>query len=78
MRKILLILFIIPTLIFGQEKEIIELRNQLNTVKENLDTHHKQYLGGAIVLIVGNAVTIVGGLTATPFLVIGGAIAYLI
>jgi len=78
MKKIFFILLIIPILSYGQEKEIIELRNEINTVKENLDLHHKQFIGGAITLIVGNVATIIGGLTITPILIIGGGIASLV
>ncbi len=53
MRKILFIFLLVPFISLGQDKEIIELRNELNTVKENLNSHHKEFITGVVVSIVG-------------------------
>jgi hypothetical protein len=74
MRKILFIFFLVPFISLGQDKEIIELRNELNTVKENLNSHHKEFITGVVVSIVGGSVTIIGSITAAPALAIIGSI----
>jgi hypothetical protein len=78
MKRIFLVFLIVPILTFSQDKEIDELRNDLNIVKENLDTHHKQFLNGALISIIGIAATITGSITLTPVLSIGGGVVYLI
>jgi len=74
MRKILFIFLLVPFISLGQDKEIIELRNELNTVKENLNSHHKEFITGVVVSIVGGSVTIIGSITAAPALAIIGSI----
>lgn len=78
MKKLLFIFLLIPLLSLSQDKEIIELRNEINTVKENLNSHHKEFITGVIVSIVGGSATIVGGLTAAPALAVIGGITSLV
>lgn len=78
MRKILFIFLLVPFISLGQDKEIIELRNELNTVKENLNSHHKEFITGVVVSIVGGSVTIIGSITAAPALAIIGSITCLV
>ena len=78
MKRLFLAFLIIPILTFSQDKEIDELRNDLNIVKENLDIHHKQFRNGAIVSIIGFATSITGTITLIPALAIGGGVTGLI
>jgi hypothetical protein len=77
MKKLLLILLCLPLIGLGQNKEIIELRNEINLVKENLNSHHKQFKTGLIISIVAVPVTVLGIFT-TPALAVVGGIASLI
>ena len=54
-----------------------ELRNEITIVKENLDSHHKQFKTGVIISIIAVPVTILGIFT-TPGLVVVGGIASLV
>ena len=62
----------------GQDKEIDELKNELTIVKAALNEHHNQFRNGAVISLIGSAVTIAGSITVTPGLIIGGGIASLI
>lgn len=53
MKNILFIFLLTPFLSIGQNQEIVELRNEINTVKDNLNLHHQQFLGGVVVSMVG-------------------------
>lgn len=77
MKNILLIFLLIPLISIGQEKEILELRNEITVIKENLDSHHKQFKTGLIISIVAVPVTVLGIFT-TPALVGVGGVASLI
>ena len=95
MKKLLLILLCFPFIIYGQNdnfekinlnkssqsKEITELRNEINSVKYNLNLHHQQFSTGIIVSIIGVTLTIAAtaALTpATPALTIAGGVISLI
>ena len=77
MKNILFIFLLIPLISSGQDKEIIELRNEINVIKENLDSHHKQFKSGLIISIVAVPVTVLGIFT-TPALAGVGGIAYVL
>ena len=79
MKRIFVTFLLVPILTFSQDKvsqdkEVNELRNDLNIVKENLDLHHKQFISGGIITFIGSAVVIVGAVTATPLLIMGGGV----
>ena len=74
MKNILFIFLLIPLISIGQDKEIVELRNEINTVKDNLHLHHQQFRSGVIVSIVGVSATIVASFTAAPAVAIAGGI----
>jgi len=78
MKKILFTLLFIPLLSLGQNQEIVELRNEIDLIKENLDSHHKQFKNGIIISMAGLSATIAGGLIALPPIVIIGSITSLI
>jgi hypothetical protein len=78
MKKILFIFLLIPLISIGQDKEIIELRNEINTIKNNLNLHHQQFRSGFIVSIVGVSATIVASITAAPAVAIAGGVISLI
>ncbi len=78
MKKILFIFLFIPLLSVGQNEEIIELRNEIDLIKENLNSHHKNYVTGTIVSLAGVSATIIGSVIAIPELIIIGGITSLI
>jgi len=78
MKKILFIFLLIPLISIGQDKEIVELRNEINTIKNNLNLHHQQFRSGFIVSIVGVSATIVASITAAPAVAIAGGVISLI
>jgi len=58
MKRIFVTFLLVPILTFSQDKvsqdkEVNELRNDLNIVKENLDLHHKQFISGGIITFIG-------------------------
>ena len=77
MKNILFFFLLIPFISIGQDKEIVELRNEISVIKENLDSHHKQFKTGLIISIVAVPVTVIGIFT-TPVLTGIGGIASLI
>ena len=78
MKKLFFTLLFTPLLSLGQNQEIVELRNEIDIVKMNLDKHHQQFLTGGILSIVGITSTLVGSFAAAPILVIVGGIASLV
>jgi hypothetical protein len=74
MKKILFIFLLTPLISIGQDKEIIELRNEINTIKDNLDLHHQQFRSGVIVSIIGVSVTIIANITIAPIVAIAGGV----
>ena len=75
MKKILLILFCIPLIGFGQENtEFIQIQQEINIMKENLNSHHKQNKAGYILVWTGTSSAIIGSLIISPPLAIGGAV----
>ena len=74
MKNILFIFLLIPFISIGQNQEIVELRNEINTVKDNLNLHHQQFLGGVVVSMVGVSVTIIASLTTAPAVAITGGV----
>ena len=66
MKKIFFIFLLIPLISIGQNKEITELRNEITIVKENLDSHHKQFKSGVKISLLAIPVTVIGILTSTP------------
>jgi hypothetical protein len=78
MKNILFIFLLIPLISIGQDKEIVELRNEINTVKDNLHLHHQQFRSGFAVSILGFSATIVGGIIPSSAVVITGGIMSLI
>jgi hypothetical protein len=75
MRKIILILFCIPLIGFAQENtELIQIQQEINMMKENLNSHHKQNRTGFSLVITGSISSIIGSTIITsPILVVGGA-----
>ena len=53
MKNILFIFLLTPFLSIGQNQEIVELRNEITTVKDILNLHHQQFLCGVVVSMVG-------------------------
>ena len=78
MKRIFVTFLIVPILAFSQDKEVDELRNDLNIVKENLDLHHKQFISGAVISVIGGASTFAGSIIGAPVLIVGGGLASLI
>lgn len=83
MKNILFVFLLIPLISIGQdtsgkEKEIVELRNEINTVKDNLHLHHQQFRSGFAVSLLGFSATIVGGIIPSSAVVITGGIMSLI
>tara|TARA_B110000444_G_scaffold192907_1_gene182906 strand:- start:92 stop:589 length:498 start_codon:yes stop_codon:yes gene_type:complete len=74
MKKLLFTLLFIPLLSIGQDKEIVELRNEITVIKENLDSHHKQFKSGVKISLLALPVTVIGILTSTPAIAIVGGI----
>ena len=73
MRKLLLILLFLPLIGFGQNKEVLELRDEITIIKENLDRHHKQFKIGVTISVIAIPVSLIGIFTVTPVIsVIGG------
>ena len=77
MKKLLLILLCFPLIGLGQNKEIIELRNEITVVKENLDRHHKQFKTGVTISVIAIPVSLIGIFTVTPVISVIGGIASL-
>ena len=74
MKKLLFTLLFIPLLSIGQDKEIVELRNEITVIKENLDSHHKQFKSGVKISLLAIPVTVIGILTSTTAIAIVGGI----
>jgi len=77
MKNILFIFLLIPLISIGQEKDIIELRNEINIMKENLDSHHKQFKVGVKISLVAIPITIIGSISTWPVMGIIGGVSYL-
>ena len=43
MKKLLLLLMIIPMIGFGQENEILTLQNEVDVINYKMNKHHKQF-----------------------------------
>jgi len=78
MKKVLFVFLLIPLISIGQDKEIVELRNEINTVKDNLNLHHQQFRSGFIVSIIGVSATIIASFTTAPAVAIAGGVISLI
>jgi len=73
MKNILFVFLLIPFISIGQDKEIVELRNEITILKENLDRHHKQFKIGVTISVIAIPVSLIGIFTATPAIsAIGG------
>ena len=75
MKKILLILFCLPMLGFGQDDDMINLQNEVNEINYRMDKHSKQYFSGVKVSLIGLGATLVGvAAVVNPLTYVGGGI----
>ena len=76
MKKGLLLLLYLPMIGFGQENtEFIQIQQEINIMKENLNSHHKQNKTGFVLGLIGGCSSIIGSsMLISPPLVIGGAV----
>ena len=80
MKKLILILFSIPLIGFGQENtELIQIQQEINIIKENLNSHHKQNKAGFILSIIGSSSTIIGTtlIISPPLAIVGVAVSFI-
>ena len=74
MKKLLLILFCLPIIGFGQTDDVLKLHNEVADINYRMDKHSKQYFNGVKVFLIGTGVTAVGVVVAAnPLTYIGGA-----
>ena len=75
MKKLLLILLCVPLIGVGQDNtELIQIQQEINIMKENLNSHHKQNKTGFIFGLIGGCSSIIGSsILISPPLAIGGA-----
>ena len=75
MKKLLLILLCLPMIGFGQDNtEFIQIQQEINIMKENMDAHHKQNKTGFVLGLIGGCGSIIGSSILIPPLAIGGAV----
>ena len=75
MKRLLLILLCLPMIGFGQDDEITTLQNQVEDINYRMDKHHKQYMTGATISVVGMAVVTLGIAITVPVISIVGSAA---
>ena len=75
MKKLLLILLFLPMIGFGQDNtEFIQIQQEINIIKENLNEHHINYKTGFFLGLIGGCSSIIGSSILVPQLAIGGAV----
>ena len=75
MKKLLLILFCLPMIGFGQTDDVLKLQNEVNDINYRMDKHHKQFYNGARLTIGGIGLTTLGVVASVnPAIYIGSAL----
>ena len=78
MKKLLLILFCLPMIGFGQTDENITLQKKVEDISYSLDKHQQQYYTGATITIVGVGIATIGLVITLPAVSIIGGIGLLV
>jgi hypothetical protein len=74
MKKLLLILFCLPMIGFGQTDDVLKLQNDIDNINYRMEKHSTQYYTGVKVFLIGVGVTAAGAVLAVnPFTYLGGA-----